>query len=60
MERKRGRPKKDDGRVRGVHVRFTDEEMRELEHFSKRYECTYSDVLRTALDEYVRSRRVKT
>lgn len=58
--KERGRPRKTDGRVRDMHVRLTDDEMREIEHFSGRYECTYSDILRMALDEFVRSRRVKT
>lgn len=57
---KRGRPKKEDGKICTVSVRLTDEEMADIEHFSRRFDCSYSDILRTALDEYVRSRRVKT
>ena len=56
----RGRPRKADGKVYTVCVRLTEEEMREIEHFAGRYECSQSKILRMALDEYVRSRRVKT
>lgn len=55
--KKRGRPRKDDGRIRVVNVRLTEEEFRDVLHFAGRFECTYSDVLRRALDEYVRSMR---
>lgn len=57
---RRGRPRKDDGLVHSVKVRIADEEMKEIEHFARRFGCTYSDILRQALDEFVRSRRVKT
>lgn len=56
----RGRPRKIDGKICTVCVRLTEEEMQEVEHFSGRFECSNSDILRRALDEFVRSRRVKT
>ena len=55
----RGRPRKDDGLVHNVKVRISYDEMKEIEHFSKRFGCTYSDILRQALEEFVSSRRLK-
>lgn len=56
--KKRGRPRKEDNKICVVSVRLTEEEMRDVVHFAGRFDCSYSDILRTALDRYVRSMRV--